>query len=53
MCTGLVLLANGAAGNEVVDKHRKSWPPEVMFNNGFGMETSEVTREGGGMDGVE
>ena len=53
MCTGLVLLTNGAASNEVVDKHGKSRPPEVMFNNGLGMETSKVAREGRGMDGVE
>ena len=53
MCTGFVLLTNGAARNEVVDKHGKSRPPEVTFNNGFGMEMSKVAREGRGVDGVE
>ena len=53
MCTGSVLLANGAARNKVVNEHRKSRPPEVMFNDRLGMEPSKVTREGRRMDGVE
>ena len=53
MCTGFVLLANGAASNKVVNEYRKSWPPKVTFNNSLGVEVSEVTREGGGMDGVK
>ena len=53
MCTSFVLLTNGAASNKVVDEYGKSRPPEVSFNNHLGMETSEVTREGGRMDGVE
>ena len=50
---GFVLLTNGTAGNEVVDKYRKSRPPEVAFNNCFGTEASEVAREGRRVEGVE
>ena len=53
MSMDLVLLANGTASDKVVNKHRESRPPEVTFNNSFGVKTSEVTREGRGMDGVE
>ena len=53
MCVSHVLLANGTAGDEVIDKHRKSWPPKITFNNGLGAKTSEVAREGGRMDGVK
>ena len=53
MCTGLVLLADGTAGNKVVDEHRKPRPPKIAFNNGLGVKTSEVAREGRGMDGVK
>ena len=50
---GFVLLTNGTASNEVVDKHGESWPLEVTFNNSLSTEASEVAREGRGMDGVE
>ena len=50
---GFVLLTNDATSNKVVNEYRKSWPPEVMFNNSLGAKASEVTREGGRMDGVE
>ena len=53
MCASFVLLANGATGHKVVDKYGKPWPPKIAFNNGFGTETSEVAREGRGMDGVK
>ena len=53
MCAGLVLLANGAAGHKVVDKHGKFWPPKISFNNGFSTKTAEVAQEGGRMDGVK
>ena len=53
MCTGLVLLADGTAGNKVVDEHRKPWPPKIAFNNSLGAKASEVAQEGGGMDGVK
>ena len=42
VCASLVLLANGAASNKVIDKYRKSWPPKVTFNNGLGMKMSKV-----------
>ena len=50
---GLVLLANGTSSNKVVNEHRKSWPPEVVFNNSFSSETAKVTQEGRRMDGVK
>ena len=50
---GFVLLADGAAGNKVVDEHRKSRPPKVAFNNSLGAKASKVAREGGGMDEVK
>ena len=53
MCTGLVLLADGAAGNKVVDEHRKPRPPKIAFNNSLGVKASKVAQEGGGMDGVK
>ena len=53
MCSGLVLLTNGTASNKVVNEHRKSGPPEVTFNNSFGMEMSKVTHKGGRMDGMK
>ena len=53
MCTGLVLLADGAAGDKVVDEYRKPRPPKIAFNNSLGAKVSEVAQEGGGMDGVE
>ena len=53
MCSNFVLLANGAAGDEVVDENRKSRPPKVTFDNGFGAKSSKMTRKGGRMDGVQ
>ena len=53
MCTSLVLLANSATGNEVVDEDGKSGPPKVTFNDSFGAKASKMTREGRGMDRVE
>ena len=53
MCADLVLLANSAAGNKVIDEDRKSRPPKVALNDGLRAETSKVTRERGGMDGVQ
>ena len=50
MCTSFVLLANSAAGNEVVDEDGKSGPPKVTFNDGFGAKASKMTRERRGMD---
>ena len=53
MCANLILLANGAAGNKVIDEDGKSRPPKVAFNDGFGTETSEMARERRGMDGMK
>ena len=53
MCTSLVLLANGAAGNEVIDEDRKSRPPKVTFNDGLGAEASKMARERRGVDGMK
>ena len=50
MCADLILLANGAAGDKVVDKDRKSRPPKVAFDDGFGTKPSEMTRYRGGME---
>ena len=49
----LVLLADSAAGDKFGDKNGEAQPPEIMFNNCFGAEAAEVTRERGIMDGVE
>ena len=53
MCANLILLANGAAGDKVVDEDGKSRPPKVAFNDSFGAKTSEMAREGRGMDRVK
>ena len=53
MCANFVLLANGAASDKVVDENRKSRPPKVTLDDGFGAKTSEMTRERRGMDGVQ
>ena len=42
MCADLVLLANSATGDEVIDEDGKSGPPKVAFDNGFGAEPSEM-----------
>ena len=53
MCANLVLLADGTACDEIINEYRKSWPPKITFNNGFGAKTSEMAREGRGMDRVK
>ena len=53
MCASFVLLANSATSDKVVDKYGKPRPPKIAFNNGLGTETSEVAREGRGMNGVK
>ena len=53
MCTGSVLLANGAARNKVIDENGKSRPPKVAFNDGLGAKTSEMAQERRGMDGMK
>ena len=40
VCADLILLANGATGDKVVDEDGKSRPPKVALNDGFGAEPS-------------
>ena len=40
----LILLANGAAGDKVVDEDGKSRPPEVALDDSLGAEPSEMAR---------
>ena len=53
MCADLILLANGATGDKVVDEDGKSRPPKVALDDGLGAKSSEMARDRGGMDGVE
>ena len=53
MCADFVLLADGAASNEVIDEDGKSRPPKIMFHDGLGTKTSEVARERRRVDGVK
>ena len=49
----LILLANCTVSNEIFDKGRETWPPEVTFKDRLGVENSHVTQEEGRMDGME
>ena len=53
MCVNLVLLANSTASDEVFDKGGKTRPPEVVFEDQFGVENSHVSQERRRMDGIE
>ena len=53
MHVDLILLANCTVSNEIFDKGRETWPPEVTFEDRLGVENSHVTQEGGRMDGME
>ena len=53
MCANFILLANGAAGNKVIDEYGKSRPLKVAFNDSLGAKSSEMARERGGMDRVK
>ena len=53
VCVGLVLLANRAAGDEVLHKDGETQPPEIPFQDRFGMKDTHVTHQRGGVDGVE
>ena len=50
MGVSLMLLTDRAAGNEIFDEGGETWPPKVLFKDGFGMENTHVAREGGGVD---
>ena len=43
----LVLLASGAARDKGIDKGEQTRPPEVAFDDGFGMKTPCMPRGGG------
>ena len=53
MSIGLVLLADRATGDEVLDKRGEARPPEIPFQDCFGSKDTHVTRQRGGVDGVE
>ena len=53
MCINLVLLADCAAINKVLDKEGKTGPPIVAFKDSLCVEDTHMTREGKGMDSVE
>ena len=42
MSVDLVLLANSAACDEMLDKGGKAWPPEITFKDRLGAEYSHV-----------
>ena len=46
MMVYLVLLASGAARDKGIDKGGQTRPPEVVFNDGFGMKMSRMPRGG-------
>ena len=50
MSVNLVLLANHATSNKMLDKGGQTRPPEIMFKDRLGVEDSHVARKGGGMD---
>ena len=41
---GLVLLANGTTNDEMFHKGGEAWPPEILFQNRFGVKDTHVTR---------
>ena len=53
MCVGLVLLADRAASDKVFHEGGETWPPEIPFQDRFGMKDTHVTQQRGGVDGVE
>ena len=44
VCVGLILLANGAAGNKVLYEGGETRPPEIPFQDCFGMKDTHMTR---------
>ena len=49
----LVLLTDRTASDEVLHKGGETWPPEVLFQDCFGMKDPHMSRERGGVDRVE
>ena len=50
VCVGLVLLADGAAGDKVLHEGGETWPPEIPFQECFGMKDTHMSCQRGGMD---
>ena len=44
VCVGLILLANGAAGNKVLHEGGETQPPEIPFQDCFGTKDTHMTR---------
>ena len=44
MSVGLVLLTDGAASDKVLHKGGEARPPEIPFENRFGVKDTHVTR---------
>ena len=44
VCVGLVLLANGATSDKVLHEGGETRPPEILFQDGFGMKDTHVSR---------
>ena len=53
MSIDLVLLADGATGDEVFDEGGEARPPEIPFQDCLGAKDTHVTRQGRGMDRME
>ena len=43
VCVGLVLLTDGAAGDKVLYEGGETRPPEIPFQDRFGMKDTHVT----------
>ena len=43
MCAGLVLLANSATSDKVVNEYGEAQPPEVALYNSLSAEASKMT----------
>ena len=53
MHVSLVLLTDRTVGNEVLYEGGETRPPEVPFQDCFGMKDPHMSRERQGVDGVE
>ena len=53
MSVDLVLLANSATHDKMLDKGGKAWPPEIAFKDRLGVEDPHVARNGGSMNQME
>ena len=53
VCVSLVLLTYRAAGNKVLHKGGETRPPEIPFQDCFGVKDPHMSQERQGVDGVE